>query len=189
MSPRSSTAWSSTGPWKAGTSVTSPPSPLSSTVASSWPRKQTLPSSPNHHVARRQPLRGPHEGASARRRGWCSVASIAGSGSASDAPAAQARRDHLGIVDHERIAGRSSSGRSRTPRSVEFRHQAGPHHRSRAPRRGKPDAARSVRKAARSRRGRCACPFLQGRTPQVMAAATPATQDTKRDTMEPKRAL
>src|ERR1700735_4505517 len=59
MSPRSASAWSSTAPWKEKASVTSPPaspSPFTSTVASSWPRKQTRPSSPNRTtspVARR----------------------------------------------------------------------------------------------------------------------------------------
>ena len=68
MSPRSAIAWSSTGPWKENESVTSPPSPLClDTSASSWPRKQTLPSSPKR--MRRRPasfLRRPHEGAPAR---------------------------------------------------------------------------------------------------------------------------
>ncbi len=82
-----------------------------------------------HHVARRQPFRGPHEGAPARaveapvqRRLDRRL------GSAPDAPAAQARRDHLGIVDHERIAGAQQLRKIAHPAVVEFRHQAGPHH-------------------------------------------------------------
>ena len=35
---------------------------------------------------------------------WCSVASIRGSLAAADAPAVQPRRDHLGVVDDERVA-------------------------------------------------------------------------------------
>src|SRR5581483_6303249 len=44
-------AWSSTGPWKAKDSVTSPSSPLRSTVASRLPSRQTLPSLPNRMLS------------------------------------------------------------------------------------------------------------------------------------------
>ncbi len=117
MSPRSAMAWSSTGPWKANDSVTSPPSPLASTVASSWPRKQTLPSSPKRTTSPGCKLLGrPHEGAPARaveplgqRRLDLRL------GVAADAPAGQPRRDHARVVDHQRIAGIAAdpAGRAR----------------------------------------------------------------------------
>ena len=129
MSPRSSIAWSSTGPWKAKASVTSPPSPFSSTVASSWPRKQTLPSSPKRTTspgARR--LAGftkARQREPSRRR--CSVASMAGS-----APRPMRRpfsRAGITLVSltTRTSPARSSSGRSRTERSSSSGRRTGPH--------------------------------------------------------------
>jgi hypothetical protein len=100
--------WSSTGPWNANANVTSPPSPFASTVASSWPRKQMLPSLPKRSRSPGgQPLAGftkARQCDPSRRR--CSVASIIGfRRPASDTPAAQPGRYHLGVVDHDCVAG------------------------------------------------------------------------------------
>src|SRR5262245_56476017 len=120
IAPRSSTAWSSTGPWKANANVTSPPSPFASTVASSWPRKQTLPSSPKRTTS---PSASRFAGLTkARQRDpssrWWSVASIAGS----VAPRPSRRpRSPAGItfvsLTTSASPGRSKSGRSPTLRS------------------------------------------------------------------------
>ena len=94
-------------PWNANDSVTSPPSPFSSTVASSWPRKQTLPSSPKRTTSPGcKPFRRPHESAPAR-----AVDALVQIGfdprllAAPDPPPGQPRRNDLGVVDHERVAG------------------------------------------------------------------------------------
>ena len=105
--PRSSSAWSSTAPWNAKASVTSPPSSFSSTVASSWPRKHTLPSVPNRMTSPGRAACRLREGAPARAvealvQGRLDPrARIA----APDPPPAQARRNDPAVIDHECVAG------------------------------------------------------------------------------------
>src|SRR5262245_38855824 len=139
MAPRSSTAWSSTGPWTANANVTSPLSPFASTVASSCPRKQTLPSSPKRTTS---PSASRFAGfTKARQRDpssrWWSVASIAGS--VAPRPSRRPRsRAGMTFVSFTINAspGRSKSGRSPTLRSSNCTGAPGRTTRSRAASRG-----------------------------------------------------
>ena len=107
-----------------------PPSPFASTVASSWPRKQTLPSSPKRTTS---PVASRFAGFTKARqrapsRRWCSVASIAGS----MAPRPMRRpRNRAGItllsLTTSASPGRSRSDRSPHPSIRQFRRRAGAH--------------------------------------------------------------
>ena len=116
-----------------------------------------------HDIAGRQPLGGLHEGAPARavdaavQRGLDRRLH----GAAPDAPAAQPRRDHLGVVDDERVPG--------TQQIREIAHDsileigAGTDHQQ-------PCRIARYRRAQgnpfgedQSRTGQYACPFIQGR--------------------------
>jgi hypothetical protein len=82
-----------------------------------------------HDVALRKPLRRTHEGAPARaieplRQGRLDP----GLGGVAQPPADEPRRDHLGVVDHQRVAGRQQLGEIAHGAVIELRRAARPHH-------------------------------------------------------------
>ena len=90
-----------------------------------------------HDVARREPLCRPHEGAPARAvEPPCSVASIRGCLAAPEPPAGQPRRDDLGVVDHQRVAGPQQVRQIAHAAVLEFRLPPGRTTSSRAASRG-----------------------------------------------------
>ena len=155
MSPRSAMAWSSTGPWNANDSVTSPPSPFASTVASSWPRKQTLPSSPKRTMS---PGASFFAGRTKARQREPSIRSVQGRLDLAASASRPMRRPisragmTLRVVDDERVAG-AQQVRQVARRCGRRARAARPHHQQ--PRASRGTAGRSaMRSAGRSKSNR-----------------------------------
>ena len=162
--------WPGPAPARERRTTASPrrPRPWLSTVASSWPRKQTLPSSPKRTTSpgasflagRTKARQREPSSRSVKRRLDLRL------GVAADAPAGQPRRNHLVSLTTSASPGLSRSGKSRTPRSSSSacRPAAPP---AAAPHRAaRPAAARCARVADRSRTDRCACYRSSFRAPR-----------------------
>ena len=130
MSPRSAMAWSSTGAVKRERQRDL------AALALAFDRRVELAEEADlallaeaDDVARRELLAGP---AKARQREpssrSVSVASIFGVRAAADAAARQPRRDHLGVVDHQRIAGIEQVRQVAHALVRKLRRAARPHH-------------------------------------------------------------
>src|SRR6516162_6797009 len=138
-----------------------------------------------YHVARRQPLGGLHESAPARAVEALVQRRLDGRlhCAAADAPAAQPCCNHLGVIDHERIAAAQQVGKIAYATVFQFRRTIRTHDQQprRVPRRNRTQRDAIGRELEIEQRGTHA-PFIQAHAGQVIARCKAAR-------MEPKRSL